>query len=225
MFWGADLRGAMFRDVDLSRVTISHARLVDVDIDAVVERIVINGVDVTAYVNERDPWYPLRAMIEARRPGEMRATWEELEREWAATIEAATTLPAQALHTSVNDEWSFVQTVRHIVFAIDKWFTAPVTGGAFHPIGLPNTGSLEFPWPGLDLTLEPSADEALAARSERAFRVAAHLASVSDGDLARKVDVLENGPHSIAECIVTVFEEAFWHLRYARRDLALTSAG
>jgi len=32
--------------------------------------------------------------------------------------------------------------------------------------------------------------------------------------------VLENGPHAIRDCIATVFEEAFWHNRYARRDLA-----
>ena len=34
VFWGADLSGARFRDVDLTGATISHAWLVDVDIDA-----------------------------------------------------------------------------------------------------------------------------------------------------------------------------------------------
>ena len=37
-------------------------------------RYVINGVDVTAYVNERDPWYPLRAMLRPSDPAGMRAT-------------------------------------------------------------------------------------------------------------------------------------------------------
>ena len=63
VFWGADLSGARFRDVNLTGVTISQAWLVNVDVDALVDNVVVNGVDVTAYVNERDPWYPLRAML------------------------------------------------------------------------------------------------------------------------------------------------------------------
>ncbi len=38
VFWGADLSGARFRDVNLTGASISHAWLVDVDIDALVER-------------------------------------------------------------------------------------------------------------------------------------------------------------------------------------------
>ena len=83
VFWGADLRGARFRDVDLTGATISHAWFVDVDIDALVDNVVINGVDVTAYVNERDPWYPLRAMLRPTTPEDMRTTWAALEAEWA----------------------------------------------------------------------------------------------------------------------------------------------
>jgi hypothetical protein len=141
VFWGADLRGARFRDVNLTDVEISHAWLVDVDIDALVENVVINGVDVTDYVNERDPWYPLRAMLRPSDPEGMRAAWAALESEWADTIARALALPEAKLHESVNDEWSFVQTLRHLVFAMDKWFTAPILGERFHPIGLPNTSS------------------------------------------------------------------------------------
>ena len=68
VFWGADLHGATFRDVDLTGARISHAWFVDVEIDALVDQLVVNGVDVTAYVNERDAWYPLRAMIRPSDP-------------------------------------------------------------------------------------------------------------------------------------------------------------
>ena len=128
VFWGADLTGARFRDVNLTDARISHAWVVNVDIDALVEKLVVNGVDVTAYVNERDPWYPLRAMLRASTPEDMRATWTALEAELAKTISQAHALPDDALHESVNEEWSFVQTVRHLVFAMDKWFTAPSSG-------------------------------------------------------------------------------------------------
>jgi hypothetical protein len=224
VFWGADLSGATFRDVNLTDAKISHAWLVNVDIDALVDNVVINGVDVTAYVNERDPWYPLRAMLRPSTPDEMRATWAALEASWATTIERALALPEAALHEKVNDEFSFVQTLRHLVFAIDKWFTAPILGDAFDPIGLPNSGSVGFPWPGLNYELTPSLADALSVRADRSARLRTYLAAVSLSDFERPAEVLENGTHPTRECLFTVFEEEFWHNRYALRDIALLEA-
>jgi hypothetical protein len=185
-----------------------------------VERLVVNGVDVTEYVNERDPWFPLRTMLRPTDPEGMRAAWVALEDEWSKTISMARALPEEGLHQSVNDEWSFVQTLRHLVMAMDKWFTAPILGEPFHPIGLPNSGSVDFPWPGLDYSLTPSFSDVLAVRADRATRFRDYLASVATTDLTRLVDVLENGTNPVEECIYTVFEEEFWHNRYALRDLA-----
>ena len=163
VFWGADLTGARFRDVNLTGAKFSHAWLVDIDIDALVDNFVINGVDVTAYVNERDPWYPLRAMLTPSTPDEIRAGWAAMEAEWAKTIERARALPEAKAQQSVNNEFSFVETVRHLVMAMDKWFTAPILGESFDPIGLPNKGSIDFPFPGLNYDLKPTLAEALAA--------------------------------------------------------------
>jgi len=224
VFWGADLSGARFRDVNLTDVTISHAWLVNVDVDAMVDKVVINGVDVTAYVNERDPWYPLRSMLRPTTPEDMRATWAAVEREWATTVASATALSEDALQQRVNDEFSFVQTLRHLIFAIDKWFTAPILGEPLHPMGLPNTGSLDFPWPGLDYDVTPSVADALEVRADRAARIRDYLGSVEATEFARPIDVLENGTCPLQECLFTVFEEEFWHNRYARRDLAQLGA-
>lgn len=224
VFWGADMRGARFRDVDLTGASISHAWLVDVDIDALVDRVLINGVDVTAYVNERDPWYPLRTMLRPADPVGMRETWSVLQREWDATLDAVRDLPDAATHQSVDDEWSIVQTVRHLVFAMDKWVTAPVLGRPFAPIGLPNTGSIDFPFPGIDRESSPSLADAVAVRADRSAQFAELLDSSTPEGLEQPVDVMENGPHPVRECIFTVFEEEFWHLRYARRDLARLGA-
>jgi DinB superfamily/Pentapeptide repeats (8 copies) len=221
VFWGADLSGARFRDVNFTNAKISHAWLVNVDIDALVDNVVINGVDVTGYVNERDPWYPLRAMLRPSDPGGMRATWAALEEAWGTTLTRALALPEGRLHESVNGEWSFVQTLRHLVFAMDKWFTAPVLGAPFHPMGLPNSGSVDFPWPDLQLDSAPPVSGVLAARADRARRFRDYLATVAPTGFSRAVDVLENGAHPLRECIYTVFEEEFWHNRYAQRDLAL----
>ena len=68
------------------------------------------------------------------------------------------------------------------------------------------------------------AAEALAVRADRSQRVRDHLAVVATTDLIRPVEVLENGTNSVQDCVFTVFEEEFWHNRYAQRDLALLEA-
>jgi uncharacterized damage-inducible protein DinB len=221
VFWGVDLTGARFRDVNLTDVTVTHAWLVNVDIDALVDHVTINGVDVTQYVNERDPWYPLRAMLRPADPDGMRAAWQALEQIWASTIERARRLPEAQLHESVDGEWSFVDTLRHLVFAMEKWFNMPILGNdVFHPIGLPNTGSIDFGWPGLDRDAAPTFDEVLAVRAECAAQLRDFLQALTPADLSREVDVLENGTTPVNECLFTVFEEEFHHNRYAVRDLA-----
>jgi hypothetical protein len=225
VFWGADLRGAHFRDVDLTGTRISHALVVDVEIDAMIDAVVINGVDVTAYVNEHDPWFPLRSMLRPTTPAEARAGWSALEAEWDRTIEQASALPQDAVHASVDGEWSFVQTLRHVVFAIDKWFTAPILGEPFDPMGLPNSGSVDFPWPDVDQQLTPSFAEARRVHADRTTRVRDFLAGVGQADFARPIEVLENGSTTLQEGLFTAFEEAFWHNRYARRDLERLADG
>lgn len=221
VFWGADLSGAHFRDVNLTHASISHAWLIDVDIDALVERLVINGVDVTDYVNERDPWFPLRTMLLADTVDGMVATWAALEHEWSITMSLAATLPESAMLESVNGQWSLVQTLRHLVFATDKWFTAPIVGQPFDAMGIPNSGSASFAWPGIDRDANPTMSAVEEVRRARMDSFGAFLAAVAESDLQREVDVAENGPHTILDCVHTVFEEEFWHNRYARRDLLL----
>ncbi len=223
-FWGADLTGARFRFVDFVGVEITQGSFVDVTVDTVIDRVVINGVDVTAYVNERDPWYPLRTMLTPDAPEEMRRTWVALEAEWDQTIARALALPEAFLHESVDGEFSFVQTLRHLVFAVDKWFTVPLRQGTFAPMGLPNATSVDFPFPGLDQASDPSIGDALAARADRAIAFGEHLATIEPEELTRTVEVFENGESTVASCILTVFEEVFWHDRYAVRDLARIEA-
>jgi uncharacterized damage-inducible protein DinB len=221
VFWGVDLSGARFRDVNLTDVTITHAWVVNADIDALVDRVTINGVDITDFVNERDPWYPLRAMLRPTEPDGFAATWRALEQEWASTTARARQLTEAQRHESVGGEWSLVETLRHLVMAMDKWFTVPILGDAeFHPIGLPNSGSADFGWPGLDPGADPTFDEVLTVRAQRGARFREFVDTMTAADLTRDVDVLENGTTPVNECLYTVFEEEFHHNRYALRDLA-----
>jgi uncharacterized damage-inducible protein DinB len=199
--------------------------LTDVTVDGLVDRLVINGVDVTDYVNERDPWQPLRGMLRPTDSSGMAATCAELERVWQELITEARLLGDEAVHASVDGEWSLAQTLRHLVFAIDKWFSLPLDGAEqFHPIGLPNTGSADQTWPGMFREATPSFDEATAAFTDRWARFSQFAASLTDAELRREVHVAENGDVSIAECAYTIFEEAFEHRRYVLRDLATLGA-
>ncbi|MFP5488005.1 MAG: DinB family protein [Acidimicrobiia bacterium] len=220
VFWGVDLRDALFRDVDFSGTRSQHVILHDVELDGFVDRLVVNGVDVTEHVRAHDPWQPLRGMLRPTTVDEVRAAWSEVERVWADTIQRAWTLPADRRRERVDDEWSFVETLRHLVFAIDKWFTLPLAGGTFDAIGMPNSGSVDFPWPGLEPTADPTDDEALAAWRRRTQAIRRALDDLTDADLGREVDVLENGTVTVLDCWHTVLEEHFEHRRYALRDLA-----
>ena len=229
-FEGTDLRGAHFREVDLTGARVEGANLTDVklsdvwlvnvDVDGMFNGVRINGVDVTAYVSaELERLDPERALMQPTTPEGMRAAWSAVCSRWDATIERARQLPEATLHASVGGEFSFVQTLRHLVFATDKWFTTPILGGEFDPMGLPNTGSLEFPWPGLDRAADPTFAEVLAVRRDRAARLEEYLADLDAGTLVETRDVLENGKAPVQACLHVVFEEEMAHRGYATRDL------
>ena len=176
-------------------------------------------MDVTTYVNERDEWFPLRSQVRPTDLDRMRQGWPVFVTAWASAIERAQGLSEEQRHASVDGEWSFVETIRHLVLATDKWFTVPVLGGTFHPLGLPNTGSADFDWPGIDGRAEPTFEGAVAAWRDRAGQLRDHLDAIEPAALSVEVTVLENGATALRDCIGVVFEEHFEHLRYAIRDL------
>ena len=47
VFWGVNLEKSTFRDTVLNGSTFFHSEWTDVSIDGTIERLVINGVDVT----------------------------------------------------------------------------------------------------------------------------------------------------------------------------------
>jgi uncharacterized protein YjbI with pentapeptide repeats len=229
-FEDADLRDAQFREVNLTGarfeganftdVKMSEVWLVNVEIDGMIAALTINGVDVTAYVtSELKRINPERALIQPTDPEGMRASWDAISARWDATIARAQRLPEETLCASVDGEWSFIQTLRHLVFAIDKWFTAPILGGDFDPIGLPNSGSVDFPWPNIDRDADPSFADVLAVRRDRAATFGKYLADLDPAVLTQTREVLENGTAPVQGCLHTVFEEEVAHHGYATRDL------
>jgi hypothetical protein len=139
----ADLRGARFTDCDLTGVTIRDGWLVNVSISGYLSNVTVNGVDVSDFVSaELDRRHPERVQFrEGQTADDLRAIWDTIERLWAQAAERAGRLPAAALTQQVNEEWSFAQTLRHLVFITDAWASRTVLDEEmpYHPLGLPQS--------------------------------------------------------------------------------------
>lgn len=219
VFWGVDLKGSMFRDVDVSNSTFFHTEWNDVNVDGVINRLVINGVDVTDHVNANDRWFPLRTQLTPSTADGVLMAWRSIESEWVALCDRMRSQPSLA-DASVDGEWSLRQTMRHLIFAMDKWFSFPLLGvETFTPCGLPNTGSQGLDWAGLDREADPSFDEVLGVCAAQSERFVNYLESADFATLPESVEVLENGSVPTLVCFHAVLEEEFEHLRYMIRDL------
>jgi len=121
-FYAVDLAGARFRGVDLSGAVMRGVELVGVDIYGEIENVTINGVDVAPLVDaELNRRYPDRAKMRPADPAGFGKAWDSLGRLWGDTVERARRLPPELLHEPVDGEWSFIETLRHLVFATDSW--------------------------------------------------------------------------------------------------------
>lgn len=220
VFWGVNLQRAYLRDTDLSGSTLFHVFMRDVSIDGEIERFVVNGVDVTDFVNERDRWWPLRTRLSPDTIEGVVDSWMSLESEWAAVLSTVAAADPSVVDASVDGEWSLRDTLRHLLFAVDKWFALPILDEAsFTPIGLPNTSSQGGDWPGLDPGADPDFATVLTARVAQHERFARYISSTRTEDLPETVTIRENGAAPALMCLHVVLEEEFEHLRYMVRDL------
>ena len=72
-------------------------------------------------------------------PAGFREAWDVVERLWGETVERARRLDPELLHESVDGEWSFIETLRHLVFATDSWIRRAILGdpSPWDPLDLP----------------------------------------------------------------------------------------
>ena len=156
----------------------------------------------------------------------LRDSFEQVQALWAATIDRARGFSEEQLHESVAGEWSFVRTLRHVIYAIDTWIGRVVLERErpFHPWGQPFSEYTDAVVAlALDLEAEPSFAEVLAVHAERVQGVRDLLADLSTPDLDRVCTPDDTThptePHSVRDCLLVVVEEGWWHNGFANRDL------
>src|SRR5579863_875503 len=140
-FRDVDLGGARFHMVNLTGAKISGSALADVDISGRISNLRVNGVDVVPLVEaELDRRYPDRAKMRPADADGYREAWDILERLWQQTVERARGMAPGLLYERVDGEWSFIETLRHLLFATDAWVSRAILGepSPWHPLDLPH---------------------------------------------------------------------------------------
>ncbi len=228
-----DLTGAEFRECDLSRARLVGVVMQDAEIDGLVTNLVVNGVEVTHYVEaELDRRHPVRLLIRSDDPDDLQEGWRQLRSDWAATVERVKSMPEGSEYVGVGGEWSMVQTLRHLVFVHDSWFRRCVLGldEPFTAMGLATPFVPDQQEQGLDPAASPSLDDVLGVRDRQASEVSAWLAEVTPAQLARTAPVPDGDrwpPYargrSVRQCLGTVLNEEREHHGFCVRDLDILS--
>ena len=216
----------------LDGVRMTGVEVPDLEIYGELGRLVVNGVDVVPLVEaELDRRMPERALMRPTDAEGFRTAFATLDRLWAGTLERARALPPEALHEQVDEEWSFIETLRHLGFAHACWVGGVVLAdpSPWHPLDLPwdEAPTVDgVPW---DRDVRPSLDEVLAVRAQRRTTVAGVLDGLTDEGLAAPVTsatpFLQDAEGlTVAQCLGVVLNEEWEHRLYAERDLSALTA-
>jgi len=228
-FERVDLTGAQFRLVDLSGVVMKNVDLINVDIHGDIENLMINEVDVGPLINaELDSRYPLRSKMRPTDPDGFREAWDILERLWDETVERARHLPPALIHESVEGEWTFIETLRHLVFATDSWVRRAILGvpSPWDPLSLPWDEMPDTAGVPRDRVARPQLDEVLELRKSRMATVRQVIEGLTDARLDAVTEPVDGlgwpPPESfpLRTCLRVVLNEEWEHRRYAERDLS-----
>ncbi len=229
-FRSCDLSSVTFRGVDMRDVRISGAEMVNVEIDAELVNVVVNGVDIGPLVEaELDHRDPDRARMRPTDPAGFEEAWDIVEQRWEDTVGRARRLDPLLLHESVNGEWSFIETLRHLVFATDAWIRRAILGdpAPWDPLDLPWDGMPDTPGIPRDRSARPSLDDVLALRRDRMDTVRHVIEGLTDESLDEQTTPV-GGPgwppprsFPVRECLSVILNEEYLHRLFAERDLAV----
>src|SRR6516165_8689886 len=226
--FAVDLAGARFRGVDLSGVVMRGVELANADIYGEIVNMTVNGVDIGPLIDaELNRRYPDRAKMRPADPAGFREAWDILERLWDQTVARARRLPPELLQESVDGEWSFIETLRHLVFATDSWIRRAILGdpSPWDPLDLPWDEMPDTPGVPRDRGARPSLETVLELRRDRMSTVREVIAGLTAQSLDAETKPVQGPgwppPRSfpVRECLLVILNEEWEHRLYSERDL------
>lgn len=223
-FTDQDLSGARFVRCDLSDAVVRGSWVVGMKLDThdlSDGPIWVNGIDVTPYVDQQlNEQFPGRELKHAQTPEELQRAWAAVEQAWAEVVPTA----VGKEDVSVEGEWTFAQTLGHLVMATNTWLHGAILGQEQpnHWIGVPFA---EYAAEGYDTSMfrEPeSYEQVLQVRAEHQAMVRDYLATVDPATLEemRPNPWAPEHQESVRNCLHVILNEEWEHMRYAVRDLA-----
>lgn len=225
-----DLTDSEFRECDLTGARMIGVVMKDAVIDGLVENLVVNGVEVSAYVEtELDRRHPVRLAIRSDDPRQLLEGSRQLETGWAATIERLMALPSGSEHERVGGEWSALETLRHLVYVHDCWLARCCRGSVEPPtsFGLASDYVMALE-PALNPSASPRLDEVLTVRQRQKTELHTWLTEVTAEELSAPAPVPEAAgwpPYargkSVLQCLQVVLGEEWAHHGFCERDIAL----
>jgi hypothetical protein len=136
-----------------------------------------------------------------------------------ATVDRAAAFTEGERRTRVNDEWSTVESLQHVVFVVDVWLGRGIGGeeDPFHPIGLPpHFVPRQLPGSSIDPDADPTFEQACEVLRGRLATLAAFCDRLTADELARPI-----GGHAetVAGGLGVIFDELTYHDGFMNRDL------
>jgi hypothetical protein len=156
------------------------------------------------------------ASVDAARE-EAASTATDLEQ----TMLRASSIADDDRHRRVNDEWSVVESLRHVLFVVDVWLSKAILGQAdpFHPIGLPPSFMPpKLPGSSIDPDAKPTFDEACEVVRDRLATVRTYVDGLTPEELERAIEAHAG---DVAGGLGVLFDELKAHNYFINRDLDL----
>jgi hypothetical protein len=119
----------------------------------------------------------------------------------------------------VDDEWSTVQSLRHLVLVVDLWLTKTILGEAdpFHPMALPPSFMPpRLPGTSIDPDASPTFGEACEVLRGRLEAIRSYVGTLTAEELARPVPAHAK---TVGGALSVLFSELRAHDRFVNRDL------
>ena len=214
-FSGQTIRNITFKDAKIVAADLRNARF-----SGEIGGLTINDVEVgpliAAELNRR---YPERSMLRPDNVDGSKATLAMLEKQLAATYDRAGGLTEAQQNESVDDEWSCIESLRHIIFVVDAWLSGTIKGETdpYDPISLPPSFLPPKP-PGtsIDPDAAPSLDETWSVLQSRLGSLRAYVERLNPDELLRPI---EGHARSVQNSLWVIFGELWAHNRFINRDL------